>query len=532
MTDTAALDHEDPVRGSTSPSRCWTTTNAGEASPLVLTALEWALWGQAVELGARGAWSDFGFLPRSEVRASAMPDERITACFYGRQAINVDLTREIMGMIPGSTADDFERDMLGSVRPDATPVPNSLRRVPFILAKAPRVLATQRRAVQELHEQTLTWWHEAVLDGPATDPHALLRDASDRFTRAMRVHVRSRTLLQGMQAQATALCTAAGHAELAPALLSGYGGVTETAIAEDVWRLGRGELTLAAFVRGHGFHGPNEGNPRSRSWREDPSAVEALARASAQRDATTSPALREEAAAARRQEAEATVLAALPRARRSVARAVFRGAGQQVRNLELGKAAFVMAIDGTRRAAREIGQQLVLSGRLEDAEQVFHLLPEELTGGGDLREVAAARYARHLSYEGLRLPVTFIGMPVALEDAAVGGASTDLITGSAGAPGRVTGRVRVVLDPDAGDALEEGEVMVCSMTDPGWAPLFSLAAGLVIDVGGPSSHGAIVARELGLPCVIGTGIGTTALQTGDEVAVDGSAGTVEVLRRA
>jgi pyruvate,water dikinase len=82
-------------------------------------------------------------------------------------------------------------------------------------------------------------------------------------------------------------------------------------------------------------------------------------------------------------------------------------------------------------------------------------------------------------------------------------------------------------DPDEVD-LEPGEILVCHTTDPSWASLMSLAAGLVIDVGGPLSHGAIVARELGVPCVIGTRNGTRVIRTGDTVQVDGSTGVVHL----
>ena len=104
----------------------------------------------------------------------------------------------------------------------------------------------------------------------------------------------------------------------------------------------------------------------------------------------------------------------------------------------------------------------------------------------------------------------------------------DEITGLAVSPGVVEGRARVVLDA-ATSELEPGEVLVCETTDPSWASLFLVASALVIDIGGALSHGAIVARELGVPCVINTRVGTAVLRTGDRLRVDGDAGRVEVL---
>jgi phosphoenolpyruvate synthase/pyruvate phosphate dikinase len=85
----------------------------------------------------------------------------------------------------------------------------------------------------------------------------------------------------------------------------------------------------------------------------------------------------------------------------------------------------------------------------------------------------------------------------------------------------------VVLDPREVD-LDDGEILVCKTTDPSWAPLFLVASALVIDTGGPMSHGAIVARELGVPCVINTVSGTRDIPDGARITVDGSAGTVVI----
>ena len=98
-------------------------------------------------------------------------------------------------------------------------------------------------------------------------------------------------------------------------------------------------------------------------------------------------------------------------------------------------------------------------------------------------------------------------------------------------PGVVEGRAVVVSDP-ANAELEPGDVLVCEFTDPSWAMLMPLAGALVIDIGGAMSHGAIVARELGIPTVISTTDGTKRLRTGDLVRVDAEAGVVRLIERA
>jgi len=110
--------------------------------------------------------------------------------------------------------------------------------------------------------------------------------------------------------------------------------------------------------------------------------------------------------------------------------------------------------------------------------------------------------------------------------------SSDLVTGFPGAEGIIEGRVRVINTAEVGSQLQPGEVLVTIVTNVGWTPLFPRAAAIVTDVGAPLSHAAIVARELGIPAVVGCGNATMRLHTGDWVRVDGLKGTVEVLRTA
>ncbi len=107
----------------------------------------------------------------------------------------------------------------------------------------------------------------------------------------------------------------------------------------------------------------------------------------------------------------------------------------------------------------------------------------------------------------------------------------NIITGSAGSAGRVEGIVRVAENLTQGQELKPGEILVTALTDIGWTPLFPRASAIITDIGAMLSHAAIVARELGIPAVVGCGNATVRLKTGDRVRVDGGRGTVEILRR-
>jgi pyruvate,water dikinase len=111
-------------------------------------------------------------------------------------------------------------------------------------------------------------------------------------------------------------------------------------------------------------------------------------------------------------------------------------------------------------------------------------------------------------------------------------ADSSIIHGHPGSTGSVEGLVRLIETSEEGDQLESGEILVAITTNVGWTPLFPRAAAVVTDIGAPLSHAAIVARELGIPAVVGCGSATTRLRTGDRVRVDGGRGTVEIVMRS
>jgi pyruvate,water dikinase len=104
---------------------------------------------------------------------------------------------------------------------------------------------------------------------------------------------------------------------------------------------------------------------------------------------------------------------------------------------------------------------------------------------------------------------------------------TALVSGTPASPGRATGSVRVIRGQDEFDELQAGEILVAPITAPAWTPLFNKAAAVVTDVGSAAAHASIIAREYGIPAVVGCGDATARLRTGMRVTVDGSTGNVE-----
>ena len=193
-----------------------------------------------------------------------------------------------------------------------------------------------------------------------------------------------------------------------------------------------------------------------------------------------------------------------------------------------------------RRAVLRIGESLVAGGVIADPDDVFFLTHDEvlsaLKGTGSSATVnVAQRRARREEQGELIAPLNvgrMTGMIKRLWEMMprlVGAVPSDraLVSGTPASPGRATGLVRVVRGARDFDQLQSGEILVAPLTAPAWTPLFTRAAAVVTDVGSLASHASIIAREYGIPAVVGCGDATARLRTGMRVTVDGSTGNVE-----
>jgi pyruvate,water dikinase len=366
---------------------------------------------------------------------------------------------------------------------------------------------------------------------------ALMTEAREHYTRAFELGTLTSMLSQGGYDQVVSLAESAGRSGLEHRLVTGYADLLETGLVTDLWELAHRETDLASFLLRHGFHGPDEGQMDSRVWREEPGPLLAMTERYASLSSDASPAAAERRQLDVREQAEAELLGAVGRLRAPGARLVLRFARALIPQREIGKANYTQCLDGARIAARAIGRELVVADLLDEPDDVFGLTYDEVVADRPppgLRGLAAERKATRADYATTELAEKWAGPPERVPSAS--SASPDSGNGSTtirGEPvggGSVTARVRVVVDP-AREDLEPGEILVCRSTDPGWASLFHLAGGIAVDMGGQMSHGAIVARELGLPCVTCTVDGTRRLRTGDLVRLDGDSGRIEIIER-
>nr|WP_246848766.1 PEP/pyruvate-binding domain-containing protein [Pseudarthrobacter sp. NIBRBAC000502772] len=230
------------------------------------------------------------------------------------------------------------------------------------------------------------------------------------------------------------------------------------------------------------------------------------------------------------------------RLRGTVVRAALRRARLFAGLRELPKYQLVVGLAEVRKQLALAGAALAAAGVVADADDVFFLdLDEARTGldsgaarragNADLRDLVAQRRAAYaVELERRHIPRVLLSdgtEPEAIPsgDAVTASKVPGALSGSPASAGVVTAAARVILDP-VGAHLEPGEILVAPSTDPGWTPLFLTAGGLVMEMGGPNSHGAVVAREYGIPAVVGVPDATLRLFTGQEITVDGGAGTV------
>ncbi len=231
-------------------------------------------------------------------------------------------------------------------------------------------------------------------------------------------------------------------------------------------------------------------------------------------------------------------LSARARRRGRVRAAIVRFCLGRARSLvglrEMPKFIMITAFGQTREVLSGIGAELRAAGALSRPDDVFFLDFDEIVSaaeGVEVKDLVAER-RREYGAEQQRRHVPRVLLSDGTEPEALAvrdGAPSEpgTLTGTPASAGMVTGSARVILDP-AGATLRPGEILVAPSTDPGWTPLFLTAGGLVMEMGGANSHGAVVAREYGIPAVVGVAGATDAISTSDIVTVDGASGVVRL----
>jgi len=200
---------------------------------------------------------------------------------------------------------------------------------------------------------------------------------------------------------------------------------------------------------------------------------------------------------------------------------------------EMPRFALALLLAQARALLSPVGDALVQAGRLTYTDDIFLLSFPELHAALDGTDFRSTVHERRTQYDQecarRHVPLVLLsdGTAPSIEPTALTSAD-ELLWGSPASPGCVTAPARVIRDPHAAQ-LAHGEILVAPSTDPGWTPLFLTAGGLVMETGGAMSHGAIVAREYGIPAVVGVARATERIRTGQSITVDGTMGTITLV---
>jgi len=300
------------------------------------------------------------------------------------------------------------------------------------------------------------------------------------------------------------------------------------------------QRALDAYLENWGFRCSSELMLTVPSFQEDASALVPILRSYADHDGESPDQVltrqrRERVAETKR------VLRAVGWQRAAVLRVLLRWTKTSIRLRERARLKQALLYNRLRRIALAVGDDLYSEGSLDRPDDVFMFTMEELdallSGTAmfpDVRPLVEARRRAHERLGTMRPPDTFTLAEGAYLENTVAEPVADstgprVLIGTSACGGRTTGRATVLSDVTEAHRLRRGDFLVTRQTDPGWGPVFPLISGLVIERGGMLSHGAIIAREFGIPTIVGVRDATRVIPAGATILVDGDRGSVRVI---
>jgi rifampicin phosphotransferase len=532
--------HPDPWNDSRSGDFLWTNTNVGEAIPDVMTPATWSMvqvfLTDAMATASIPPYVGYGRIGgRIYLNVSVMMT--LSAAVGVSEKRYRSLSEEVFGRLP----DDLEippvkarrRDMIRAVLPMALHVLREARRdvkvLDAYLAKHP-ALCDHRRAeiatITRPSELADLW--TTVLN-PEFHRVSWMLSAATRSSGASFITTRKR--LQDLVGDAAANALTAGLGAQAGQLAS-------LGLLDGLEHLAAGEIDRDTFNRRYGHRGPHEFEISLQRPGEDADWIDKQLAERADSEASYRDLLRAQeqkrndawAELEQRHPVHAKILHHQLRVWAKISRDRERARSEVIRYFWVLRAYALRAGELTG-----MGDDIFFLDKAEIA-RVLHgetISPRMIKQ----RRVAYQSYSALPPYpaliRGTFNPYVWAADPNRRSDLFIEGRVNEAdvaVRGFPGSAGVVEAPVRVISDAADGAALQPGEVLVTTITNVGWTPLFPRAAAVVTDVGAPLSHAAIVARELGIPAVVGCGNATMRLRTGDRVRVDGTGGTVEVLR--
>ena len=553
----------------------YTPAGIGEMLPGVLPPLLWSIDGPLIEEGFRHLFGQLGVVPDLDAAGA------VVGRFRGRAALNLDLLKAAAGAMPGGTAAEMERQYFGEVvSPDLAEespgdggklsrmkeIPSSVRALSmrrYLASEADVIIAAVEEVMaRRLDPETLNdahllayWRRIRVLAERVVATQVGVAASAAAAYRGVEMFLEphcgdeSASLTQRLTAggiEACGLRTSLDVCDLVQTGLDDTKVREALALIDDPERMrellensesGRAFLNAFRARLDHAGSAAVFGGP---TWGEDEAGAWNVLRQAVLVETETGRPI----ADTNRAEVLDEVIGRLTAQFKWKATRVMTGqvVDMRIRMLrqlvseavnflalrEATKVAVLRLGGEARRATKEIAERLTASGALDDVKTAELLSIDEMEAafaGADINRSVLHRRRRALDTAAVAgaLPRIFKGRPERVEVVAPGpGGSID---GWAASPGLYRGTARVVTDV-ADARLEPGDILVAPATDPSWTPLFLTAGALIVEEGGPLSHAAIVARELGLPAVLNVAGATALIVDGEEVTVDGSTGRI------
>ena len=283
-----------------------------------------------------------------------------------------------------------------------------------------------------------------------------------------------------------------------------------------------------AFIDRHGHRCVREAELREQPWEENPGQLiqylQTQVRTGEVRHVThdVNAGIRE-------------ALKHLPRFKRAMLKSIIPTARKAVARREITKGLSIKMVDTVRKGYQAFAVRLGEAGLLDDRDQGYFLTHEEL---GQLitdrspswKAIAGRRREILPELDKLVFEEVCFGIPEPLENETEIEISANQLKGTPVSGGKVRAKVRIVKSLADASRLEKGEIMVASFTDIGWTPYFSIISGLITEIGSPLSHGAVVAREYGIPAVVAAKGAIRWLSNGNVVQLDGDRGIIELIQ--
>lgn len=558
----------------------YTRGNTGEVAGEVTSPMKsTTTGGWFMERQWRKALVDFGAFNEDEFR----PDELdVAAMIHGYIYMNLSVSRVFGVRMPGGSAELMDRAYLGEsagVRPyEGRPgddSPEFTQRISKVVAEVlsatdrPDLDEDARRAAElrDTRPDLRSLSDEELLERY----HAVLEDDYADVLRKHLLMIYQSSVVTGLLQQALA---GLGDPTLEVRLMGGWGGVASAAASHGLWDLSRivrhSDVLVSAFEQGtrdlgdrlrgssgsdetnfvgafdaflheFGSRSTNEWEAMPATWETHPHVALGLVdRMRLQPDDRSPSAM---APRVRREREELTEqlrtrLAASPDELATLEQAL-RAMSVWMPARELSKTNTVRILQEVRLPLVELGRRYHESGVLDEMQDITYLTVDELgllgSDPDSARAIVAERSEWKAALERKEPPFIIEGVvpPATSWDersapSAQPVSSGDILIGLGACSGTATGVARVIHDPEDAADLEPGEILVAPVTDPGWTPLFTSAEAVVVNVGSPLSHAAIVARELGIPAVLAVAQATKRIKDGMLITVDGTAGTVTI----